>query len=98
MINRTRHYIDKERSVFWEHDVCFEDCATDEKVQGVIAEVANVEAGKLCLMTKEALCMFIGAPDYIYVRLTSMPIGTSFEFDGFKITRFTGNTYRGSRC
>lgn len=46
-------------------------------------------------MTKEALCRNIKARNYILERLESMPIGSSFEYNGLKITRWGEVIYNG---
>ena len=40
------------------------------------------------LMTLKDMCKQIDAPSYIMERMLLMPIGTSFEFCGYKIVRW----------
>ena len=54
--NRTQYVTDKERGVFRVMGICFENKATDEKIDQVIAEISNMDVVAPALMTREALC------------------------------------------
>lgn len=92
---RTQYAGDKERGVFRVMGISFENSADDKKIQEAINEVSNMNTVPAALMTKEALCRNIKAPNYILERLESMPIGSSFEYNGLKITRWGEVIYNG---
>ena len=93
--NRTQYAVDKERGVFRVMDICFENNASDSKIEEVFFEISRMDVVAPALMTREALCLYIKAPSYVLDRMASMPIGTSFEYDGIKITRWSNLTYNG---
>lgn len=93
--NRTQYAVDKEKGVFRVMDICFENSASDNKIEDVISEISNMDVVAPALMTKEALCLYIKAPRYVLERMDSMTVGTSFEYDGLKITRWSNLTYNG---
>ena len=93
--NRTQYVTDKERGVFRVMGICFENKATDEKIDQVIAEISNMDVVAPAMMTREALCLYVKAPEYVLERMATMPVGSSFEFDGLKITRWSNLTYNG---
>lgn len=95
MHNRTQDAIDKERGVFRVMDICFENSASDDKIEEVISEISNMDVVAPALMTREALCLYIKAPSHVLERMASMSVGTSFEYDGIKITRWSNLTYNG---
>lgn len=93
--NRTQYVVDRERGVFRVMDICFENNASDKKIEEVISEISNMDVIAPALMTREALCLYIKAPNYVLERMASMQVGTSFEYDGLKITRWSNLTYNG---
>ena len=93
--NRTQFVTDKERGVFRVMGICFENKATDEKIDQVIAEISNMDVVPPALMTREALCLYINAPEYVSERMASMEVNTSFTYDGLLITRWSNLTYNG---
>ena len=44
---------------------------------------------------KDVLSEISYAPEYVLERMATMPVGSSFEFDGIKITRWSNLTYNG---
>lgn len=92
---RTQYAVDKERGVFRVMDICFENDASDSKIEEVISEISSMDVVAPALMTREALCLYIKAPDYVLERMANMTIGSNFEFDGLKITRWSNLTYNG---
>ncbi len=93
--NRTQYTVDKERCVFRFMGICFENSASDNKIKEVISEISKMDVVAPALMTREALCLYIKAPSYVLERMVSMPIGTSFEYNGIIITRWSNLTYNG---
>mgnify|MGYP006906682129 CR=1 FL=1 len=48
----------------------------------------------MCIRDR-VLCLYLNAPEYVLERMATMPVGSSFEFDGIKITRWSNLTYNG---
>lgn len=92
---RTQYAVDKERGVFRVMDICFENAASDNKIEEVISEISKMDVIAPALMTREALCLYCKAPNYVLERMASMPVGSSFEYDGLRITRWSNLTYNG---
>ena len=86
---------DRERGVLYVNGVCFESEASNAKIRDVFSEISRMEVVPPALMTRKALCLYIEAPEYISGRMASMPIGTSFEYDGIMVTRWSDHTYNG---
>ena len=93
--NQTQYIVDKERGVCRIMGICFEMSASDEKITSVFAEISHKQFRAPALMTRKALCLYLKAPSHIIERMSSMPIGTSFIYDGFQITRWSHSTYNG---
>ena len=93
--NRTQYAVDKERGVFRVMGICFENSADDNKIKEVLSEISYMDVVAPALMTREALCLYVKAPEYVLERMATMPVGSSFEFDGLKITRWSNLTYNG---
>ena len=92
---RTQNEFDRACGIFRVMDICFEDNASDNEIEEVISEVSNMNVVGPALMTREALCLCIKAPKYVSERMVSMQIGTSFKYNGVKITRWSKHTYNG---
>ena len=90
---KTQYAVDKERGVLRVRGVCFESSASDTKIQVVLSEIAYMDIVAPAMMTKEALCLYMKAPEYVLDRMATMPVGSSFEFDGHKITRWSNHLY-----
>ncbi len=93
--NRTQELLDKERGVFRVMDICFENGASDSKIEKVISEISKMKVVAPALMTGEALWLYLKAPRYVLSRMFSMLVGSSFEYEGVKITRWSNHTYNG---
>ena len=85
--------VDKERGVFRVMEICFENSADDNKIKDVLSEISYMDVVAPALMTREALCLYLNAPEYVLERMATMPVGSSFELDGIKITRWSNLTY-----
>lgn len=93
--NRTQYAVDKERGVFRVMGICFENSADDNKIKDVLSEISYMDVVAPAMMTREALCLYVKAPEYVLERMATMPVGSSFEFNGLKITRWSNLTYNG---
>lgn len=93
--NRTQYEVDKERGVFRVNGICFENSADDNKIKEVLFEISNMDVVAPALMTREALCLYIKAPEYVLKHMAKMHVNSSFEFNGLKITRWSNLTYNG---
>ena len=93
--NKTQYTVDKERGVFRVMGICFENNASDNKIEEVFSEISSMNVVAPALMTREALCLYIKAPEYVLERMATMPVGSSFEYDGLEITRWSNLTYNG---
>lgn len=93
--NRTQYVVDKERGVFRVMGICFENNADDNKIEEVLFEISCMDVVAPALMTREALCLYVNAPEYVLERMATMPVGSSFEYDGLKTTRWSNLTYNG---
>ena len=92
---RNQNIVDKEHGVFRVLDICFDQDATDGEIEEVMSEVFRMTLIPPALMTCKALAQYIMVPSYVLERMKAMPVGSSFEFDGLKITRWSKNTYNG---
>ena len=86
---------DVEKGVMRVDGICFENNASDAKIAEVMHEVSNMNPVPPALMTREALVLYINAPEYVLSRMATMAVGTSFEYAGVIITRFGRLTYNG---
>ena len=93
--NKTQYTVDKERGVFRVMGICFENNASDNKIEEVFSEISSMNVVAPALMTRQALCLYIKAPEYVLERMATMPVGSSFEYDGLEITRWSNLTYNG---
>lgn len=92
---RIQYAVDEERGVFRVMDICFENNASDSKIEEVLSEISNMNIVAPALMTREALCLYMKAPEYVLERMATMPVGSSFDYNGCKITRWSNLTYNG---
>lgn len=93
---KTQTAVDKMRGVIRVVGVCFEDNASDAFIEEVISEVFTIENLAPGLMTSTALYRYMESLDeYLMERMTIMPIGSSFNYKGIKITRWSDHTYNG---
>lgn len=93
--NRTQYKSDKKIGIFRVMGVCFEKNEGDNKIAEVLSEILNMHIVAPSLMTREALCLYVKAPKYVSDRMATMPIDSSFDYNGFKITRCSKFTYNG---
>lgn len=91
--------MDKERGVVRVIGICFEESASDDFIEKVTAEVLEMETLAPALMTAKALALYTNAMDeYVSERMAIMPIGSSFNYNGECITRWSEHTYNAKRC
>lgn len=93
--NKTQYAVDREKGVCRIDGICFESNASDNKIEEVFSEISNMKVVAPALMTREALCRYLNAPKYVLKRMATMPVGSSFEYDRCKITRWSNLTYNG---
>lgn len=94
--DKTQGAVDKMRGVVRVIGVCFEDNASDAFIEEVISEVMSMETIAPGLMTAKALSRYMESLDeYFLERMAAMPIGSSFNYKGCKITRWSDHTYNG---
>lgn len=93
--NRTQCAVDKKRGIFRVMGICFENNASDSKIEEVFSEISSMDVVPPALMTREALCLYLKAPEYVLEHMTTLPVGSSFEYNGLKITRWSNLTYNG---
>lgn len=93
--NRTQCAVDKDYGVFRVMGICFENNASDNKIEEVLSEISNMDVVAPALMTREALCLYVKAPKYVLEHMAAMPVGSRFEYDGLEITRWSNLTYNG---
>lgn len=88
--------VDKERGIIRVIGICFEENASDVLIEEVISEVFSMDTLAPALMTAKALSLYMKSLDeYFLARMEAMPIGTSFNYNDCKITRWGEHTYNG---
>lgn len=93
---KTQDAIDKKRGVVRVIGICFEEDANDAFIEEVISEVMSMDTLAPGLMTAKALSRYMESLDeYFLERMAIMPISSSFNYMGSKITRWSDHTYNG---
>ncbi len=90
--------VDKERGTVRVLDIMFAKSESDEAIEKAVSEVMQMENVAPALMSAEALYRYLRCNEaYVLERMRIMPIGSSFCYDGVKITRWSESTYNGHR-
>lgn len=86
--------LDRKNHIYRVIGIGFETCASNEFIEEVIQEVFQMNTMPSDLMTAAALYDCLKCCDeYVLVRMQIMPIGSSFKYMKYKITRHSKYTY-----
>lgn len=85
---------DRENRIYRVIGIGFERDASDEFIEEVIQEIFQMDTMQPNLKTEPALlCCIHCGEEYVLERMRIMPIGKSFKYGKYKITRHSEHTY-----
>ncbi len=93
---RTQTDYDRKLDVVRYDDVCFAASETEDDINIVFKEIAEMKQVGPALMTAGALKRYMELPMYVVEKMRNMEIGSSFIYNGnTTITKWSEHTYNG---